>query len=258
MTLRPNDSDVVIRAAGELGPCSAWPEQVGGDPLRVGGLVGQHRHLGRSGQQVDAHPAEELPLGLGDEGVARADEHVDRCFVEQAEGHGAQRLHAADGEHPVGPRQVGAVEHRGVGAVFARRWRARQHRRHAGGLGHADGHERACQKREATGGQVRADAATGMYCTPPATPGASSISKSERCVALRRREAVGALIAEFEGLRGRRRAGRRRSSAARRRTPRGRRSSRRGPWRRRGRRRGRRARWCASISETRSTTLGSR
>ena len=56
-------------------------EQVGGAHLGVGGLVGDDQDLGRAGQQVDADPPEELALGLGDIGVARADEHVDRLEV---------------------------------------------------------------------------------------------------------------------------------------------------------------------------------
>ena len=40
-------------------------DQVDGDQQRVGGGVGQHRHLGRAGEPVDADPAGHLPLGQG-------------------------------------------------------------------------------------------------------------------------------------------------------------------------------------------------
>ena len=60
-----------MSTAGEDGPCSAWREQVGGDELGVGRVVGDHRDLRRPGEQVDADAAEQLALGLGDERVAR-------------------------------------------------------------------------------------------------------------------------------------------------------------------------------------------
>ena len=173
-------------------------EQVGGHPLRVGGLVGEHRDLGGAGEQVDADPAEQLPLGLGDEGVARTDEHVDRRLAEQPERHGAERLHAADGEHPVGAGQVGAVEHGRVRAVLARRRGAREDGRDAGGLGDADGHERARQQREAAGGQVGADAADRDVLHAAGDAGREVDLEVGQVRALRGREAVGALVAELE------------------------------------------------------------
>ena len=94
-------------------------EQVGGDDLRVGGLVGDDGDLGRPGEQVDRHRAEELTLGLGDVGVAGADEHVDGRLAEQAERHRGERLHAAEHEDAVGAGEVGGVQHRRVGAAVA-------------------------------------------------------------------------------------------------------------------------------------------
>ena len=79
-------------ARGESRAVLGLAEQVGGDQARVGGLVGDDQHLGRAGEQVDADAAEELALGLGDVGVAGADEHVDRREVlDQPEGHRGQR-----------------------------------------------------------------------------------------------------------------------------------------------------------------------
>ena len=69
---------MVIRTAGEVGPVLGLPEQVGGDELGVGRLVGDHEDLGRAGEQVDADRPEQLALGLGDVGVAGADDHVHR------------------------------------------------------------------------------------------------------------------------------------------------------------------------------------
>ena len=84
-------------------------QEVGCHQLRVRALVGDHRHLGRPGEQVDPDPAEELALGLGDERIAGTDDHVHRGYrgiriVEQAEGHRRQRLHAAEREDAVRSR----------------------------------------------------------------------------------------------------------------------------------------------------------
>ena len=86
----------MISTAGEVGPCSAWPEQVGGDKLGIGVGVRDHDDLGRAGEQVDADRAEQLALGLGDVGVAGADDHVGGLEALDPECHRRQRLHAAE------------------------------------------------------------------------------------------------------------------------------------------------------------------
>ena len=53
-------------------PVLGLAEQVGRDEPWVGRLVGDHQHLGRAGQQIDADAAEQLALGLGHVGVAGA------------------------------------------------------------------------------------------------------------------------------------------------------------------------------------------
>ena len=60
------------------GPMFGLSKEVGGNQLRVGAFIGDHRHLRGPGEKVDADAAEELALGLGDERIARTDEHVDR------------------------------------------------------------------------------------------------------------------------------------------------------------------------------------
>ncbi len=73
-------------------------EQVGGAHLAVDRVVGDDQGLGRAGEQVDADAAEQLPLGLGDIGVAGADDHIDRRDRLGAERHRGDRLHAAEHE----------------------------------------------------------------------------------------------------------------------------------------------------------------
>ena len=90
-------------------------EQVGGAELGVRRrLVGDHHRLGRSGEEVDADAAEELSLGLGDEGVARPDQHVDRRDRLGAQRHGADRLDAAEAVDLVGTAQMHGSDDRGM------------------------------------------------------------------------------------------------------------------------------------------------
>ena len=93
-------------------------QQIGRDPGRVLVAVGDHQDLRRPGDQVDADPAEHLPLGLGDIGVAGADDLVDRADAGGAVGQRRDRLGAAD---PVDLVDPGAARRRPAPAGAARR-----------------------------------------------------------------------------------------------------------------------------------------
>jgi hypothetical protein len=71
-------------------------QQVGCAHLGVRGVVGDDQNLGRAGEEVDADPAIELPLGLGDIGVAGPDQHVHRLEGRGAERHRRDCLNAAE------------------------------------------------------------------------------------------------------------------------------------------------------------------
>ncbi len=71
-------------------------EQVGGDPGRVVGGVGDDHDLGGAGQGVDADDAVEPALGGGDVGVAGADDLVHRPDRPGAEGQRRAGLRPAD------------------------------------------------------------------------------------------------------------------------------------------------------------------
>src|SRR5215203_227005 len=126
------------------------PEEVGGQKGRVGCLVGDDGDLGGSGQEVYAHPPEELALGFGDVGVARPDYHVDRLNLLHAKRYRGQGLHPADTQYLVGPAAGHRIKHRLVDAVrlavlpLARRGDGDDplHPRH---LGHSDGHYRGTE-----------------------------------------------------------------------------------------------------------------
>ncbi len=123
-------------------------QQVGGDELGIGGLVGDHRDLRGPGQEVDSDAAEELALGLGHEGVARPDDHVDRTDALESEGHRREGLDPAEREDPVGARSGDRVEGRGMDRALTRR-RADAHLSDAGDLRYEHGHESAGQHRHA-------------------------------------------------------------------------------------------------------------
>ncbi len=59
------------------------PDEVGGDHVSIGGIVGDDRDLGRTGEHVDADLAEKHALRLGNELVARTDDDVRRLAGEQ-------------------------------------------------------------------------------------------------------------------------------------------------------------------------------
>ena len=156
-TAAASSADVVTRQAGELGPCSAWASRSAATISARGGVVGDDRHLGRTGEYVDADLPVELAFRLGDVRVPGADDHVGGLAVEQAEGHRREGLHPAEGEDPLGARRPRGVEHGRVRLALARGRGAAHDVGHAGGAGHPDGHERAGQQREAAGREVGAD-----------------------------------------------------------------------------------------------------
>ena len=158
-------------------------QQIDGDAARIVGGVGQHDDLGRAGDRVDADAAEHLPLGLGDIGVARPDDAIDRRDAGGAIGQRRNRLRAAD---PIDLRHAGAPrrgQHQRVQHAIrarhahgdarhagdARRDRVHQHRGRIGRLAarhiqadriqrrpaHAQG-QAGCIRRLQVGGQLRA------------------------------------------------------------------------------------------------------
>ena len=76
-TASANAASSVIRMACAASSCSAWASR--STAMWRGSLspLGEDDDLGRAGDGVDADPAEHLPLGLGDIGVAGADDAID-------------------------------------------------------------------------------------------------------------------------------------------------------------------------------------
>ena len=105
-------------------------EQVGGAHLGVRRVVGDDQRLGRPSQKIDADASEQLPLRLGDERVARTDQHVDCRYARGAESHRGNRLDTAEQIDLIGAAQ----RHRGDGGG---RRHAIQRRRAGGDTLHA-------------------------------------------------------------------------------------------------------------------------
>ena len=82
-------------------------EQVGGDDAGVALAVGDDQDLAGTGHHVDGHLAEDLPLGLGHEGVAGADDLVHAGDALGAVGQGGYGLGPAHAEDAVDARRSG-------------------------------------------------------------------------------------------------------------------------------------------------------
>ena len=81
-------------------------QQIGRTQFAVHRIIGNHQRFGWTGEQVDPDLPEQLPLGLGDKRVARADDHIDRPYLAGPQRHGADRLHPAQAIDLVGARKV--------------------------------------------------------------------------------------------------------------------------------------------------------
>ena len=111
------------------------------------------RRLRGPGEEVDADTAEQLPLGLGHEGVARADQHVDGGDAVGPEGHGAHGLDAAEDMDLMGAAQMHGGNHR-RGGLAAMRRRHGHDPGHAGHRGGDHGHVGRGDQRVAPAGDV--------------------------------------------------------------------------------------------------------
>ena len=136
------------------------PQQVGGAHLGVGGVVGDNQRLGGAGEQVDADTAEELAFGLGDEGVAGADQHVHRGNAGGAERHCRHCLDAAQQVNLVGAGEMHGGDG-GGGRHAVQRRRAGGDPLHARDLGGEHRHVRRCHHRIAAARHITTDLGDG-------------------------------------------------------------------------------------------------
>ena len=105
-------------------------KQVHRDPVGIGGAVADHQDFRGAGDHVDADHAEYAALGGGHVGVAGADDLVHRRNTLRSIGERADRLRAADAEHPVHSRQRGSGKYHFVNVAIGR-WRHHDELAHA-------------------------------------------------------------------------------------------------------------------------------
>ena len=132
-------------------------EQVGRAHFGIRRVVGDDQRLGRSRQQIDADAAEQLPLRLGDERVAGADQHVDGRDARRAERHRRHRLNAAQQVDLIGAAQRHGGDGGGRRHAVQRR-RAGGDALHPGHLRGQHAHVRRGDHRIAAAGHITADA----------------------------------------------------------------------------------------------------
>ncbi len=133
-------------------------EEIGGDPRRVGRVVGDDDGFGGAGESVEADEAEHLPFGEGDEQAAGANDFIHTGNRLCAERHGRDCLRAADTEHFIhaGDLRGGEDDGRHIAAGFAWR-RADDDLFHACDAGRDGAHEERGGQRRRTTRHVDAD-----------------------------------------------------------------------------------------------------
>ena len=122
-------------------------QEIGGNPVGIGGAVGQHQHFGRAGDHVDADLAEHDALGRSHIGVARADDLGHRLDGFGAVGQRRDSLCASDPVDFAHPGKLRRGQHQRIELAIrrghhhhhardtrnARRHRIHQHGRRIGG-----------------------------------------------------------------------------------------------------------------------------
>ena len=109
-------------------------QKIGGDPVRIAGVVGDDQHLGGAGDHVDADLAEHHALGRRHIGVAGPDDLGDRRNRLGAVGERRDRLRAADAINLVDAGELRRRQHQRVELAAGRRHHHHDPR-HAGDLG---------------------------------------------------------------------------------------------------------------------------
>ncbi len=145
-------------------------EEVGGDPGRIGAGVGNDENLRGAGDHVDPDATEYLALGLGDVGVAGADDLVDRGDGGRAVGQRRDRLRPAHPIDLVDAGDVGGRQDERIDVAIRRR----RHHRHAPAAGHL-GRDRVHQNGAGIGGGAARHVEADRIDRPPAEAEADAL-----------------------------------------------------------------------------------
>ncbi len=137
-------------------------EEIGGDELGVGGIIGEDEDLAGAGEKIDGDIAEEEAFGGDDIGVAGAEHLLDAADGSGAECEGGDGLGAADAMDLGGAGGGGGEKEGGIdGSVLAARG-GDDDLGTAGGLGQGDGHQGGGDQGCGAAGDVDADALEGV------------------------------------------------------------------------------------------------
>lgn len=144
--------------------------QVAGDEVGFGGLIGEDDNFTRTGDAVDIDRAEDLTFGEGDEQVAGADDFIDRRESFDAIGHRGDRLGTPDAVHLLNAQLVASGQQVGVVAAEFGRWCDNDDFRDTGDLRGDGGHQQCGGIRGRSTRYANSDAGHGEIALPEFHP----------------------------------------------------------------------------------------
>ena len=165
-------------------------DQIRCDEGGIGGVVRDNGNFRWPRENVDPDSAEQHAFRFGHELVAWSDDDVRRLAGEQPIGKRRNRLHAAEREHDVGPRDLHRVEHVGMNALATMRGRASHHERDTRCLCRGDRHVGRSDVRVAAGRYVASGHVHGYEALPRGHAGMDFDRELADRFALRLREAA--------------------------------------------------------------------
>ena len=152
-------------------PVLGLADQVGGDDVGVGAVVGNHQRLGGTRHHVNPHLPEQQALGFGHVAVARAYDDVRRLARKQTLRQRGDGLHPAQGQHDVRAAELQRIQNGRVDAVRAVCRGGRHDVLDAGYLGCAHAHDGAGRVGVAPSGHVATRRLAGNKPLPGAQTG---------------------------------------------------------------------------------------
>ena len=137
-------------------------QKIGRDPIGLGCLVGDHKHLAWAGQEVDGDFAEDLALGFHDIGIAWAENFLHGKNRLRAMGQCGDGLGSADSINLCRAAAGKSCQQGGMHFAIRPGGSHRDDLRHASSLGKRAGHHSGGHQRRRAAGNINADALEGV------------------------------------------------------------------------------------------------
>ena len=137
-------------------------QQICSHPDGIGLGIGNHEHLTRTGQKIDANAAKDLTLGLHDIGVSGTEEFGDSRDAFRSIGQGGDRLGSADTIDFRRPAEVEGGEKSGGHGAIGTGGSDSDDFRDSRRLGEPAGHDGAGDQGGRASGDIEADAGKGI------------------------------------------------------------------------------------------------